>query len=550
MKRKFLASMLALALCVSTVLTGCGGGSSNESTTTESTTTNDTATEDTSSETTTDEVSYKKELNVAITANPPSLDVHSVNSNIVAGIGTHIYEPLFALNGNYEVTPVLAEGYEVDETGLVYTIKLRQGVKFHNGQEMKADDVVASMTRWLELSSKANTLIGGTVFEKVDDYTITMTVNQAAADIMLVLAGPIQFAAIYPKSVVDAATPEGIPEYIGTGPYKLGEWKQDQYVQLVANPDYQVTTEEPSGFTGIKTAATETIYFRIVTDNATRIAGVQTGEYDIAESIPLEQYKDVSADANLTVPTKTAGTLNLFFNTTKGALANETMRQAVLAALNCEDIMLAAYGDPDLYTLNPGWCNPKDAQWGSDAGKEYYSQNNVEKAKQLLTEAGYPDGFDLEVTVPSNYAFHMQTAEVAVEQLKAVGINAKINAVEWNTWLTDCYQGRQYESTICGITSDITPGYLLNRFVSTSSKNFINYSSQAYDEAYAKVEAAATLEERAVYYKELQQILCEDAASAFIQVAPLTIAMNKELGGYKFYPVYVQDMSTIYWMSE
>ena len=89
---------------------------------------------------------------------------------------------------------------------------------------------------------------------------------------------------------------------------------------------------------------------------------------------------------------------------------------------------------------------------------------------------------------------------------------------------------------------------MLNRFVSGSSKNFINYSSAEYDAVYAKVESAATLEERAVYYKQLQQILCEDAGSAFTMVAPLTIAMNKELGGYTFYPVYVQDMSTVYWM--
>ena len=88
----------------------------------------------------------------------------------------------------------------------------------------------------------------------------------------------------------------------------------------------------------------------------------------------------------------------------------------------------------------------------------------------------------------------------------------------------------------------------MNRFVSGSSKNFINYNNAEYDAAYAQVEAAATLEERAVYYKELQEIICKDAGSAFIMVPPLTIALDKELGGYKFYPIYVQDMSTVYWM--
>lgn len=530
MKRRFLASMLALALCVSTVLTGCGGGASEDSTATNDTTT---TTEDTASDTT-EEVTYKDELNVAITANPPSLDVHSVNSNIVAGIGTHIYEPLFALNGNYEPTPVLAEGYEVDETGLVYTIKLRQGVKFHNGQEMTADDVVASMTRWLELSSKANTLIGGTVFEKVDDYTVKMTVNQASSDIMLVLAGPIQFAAIYPKSVVDTATAEGISEYIGTGPYKLGEWKQDQYVQLVANEDYQVTMEEASGFTGIKTAATETIYFRIVTDNSTRIAGVQTGEYDIAESIPLEQYASLATDTNLTVPTKTAGTLNLFFNTTKGVLANETMRQAVLAALNCEDIMLAAYGDPNLYILNPGWCNPADAQWGSDAGAEYYSQNNVEKAKQLLEEAGY-NGETVRLVTTPDYSEMYNATLVVQAQLVAAGINAEVESYDFSTFMEHRANTDQFDLFITGNSYNMLPVQL-----TVLGTAWAGLDRPEVTDGITAIRSAATTEEASAAWDELQLFLYEYGAASVLGHYSSAIAVSNNVEGFDnfHYPVY------------
>lgn len=110
-----------------------------------------------------------------------------------------MYESLFAMNQDYEPTPVLAESYEVSGDGMVYTIKLREGVKFHNGEEMTADDVVASMNRWLEVSAKANTLIGGSVFEKVDDYTVTLTVNEASSDIIMILASPIQFAQSIPQ---------------------------------------------------------------------------------------------------------------------------------------------------------------------------------------------------------------------------------------------------------------------------------------------------------------------------------------------------------------
>lgn len=159
------------------------------------------------------------------------------------------------------------------------------------------------------------------------------------------------------------------------------------------------------------------------------------------------------------------------------------------------------------------------------------------------------DGFDLAIAVPSVYEFHMQTAEVVVEQLKAVGINATIDAVEWNTWLEDVYTNREYQATISGITcSDLTPGYLLNRFQTDSKKNFVNFKSTEYDELWKATQATQDAAEKAADYKKLQTILADEAASAFIQVPANTTAFNKNLAGYKFYPIYVQDMSTVYFV--
>ena len=181
-----------------------------------------------------------------------------------------------------------------------------------------------------------------------------------------------------------------------------------------------------------------------------------------------------------------------------------------------------------------------------DLNDTYGTTANVEKAKELLADAGYADGFDLEIAIPSNYEFHMQTGEVVVEQLKAVGINATIQAMEWGTWLDEVYNGRKYTATISGITCDMTPGYLLNRFQTTSKKNFINFANEAYDALYLKAQETLDLTEKAEYYKQLQKILCDEAGSAFLQVPANMTAINKDLMGYKFYPVYVQDMSTVY----
>ena len=183
----------------------------------------------------------------------------------------------------------------------------------------------------------------------------------------------------------------------------------------------------------------------------------------------------------------------------------------------------------------------------TDLNDVYGNAADIDQAKELMTDAGYPDGFDLEIAVPSNYEYHMQTAEVVVEQLKAAGINATIKPVEWSTWLEEVYNGRQYQATISGLTSDATPGYMMNRFQTDSKKNFINFADAEYDEVYQKAAAAMDIAEKAEYYKQLQQILCEEAGSAFIQVPAITVAVNKNLAGYTFYPVYVQDMSTVYY---
>ena len=140
----------------------------------------------------------------------------------------------------------------------------------------------------------------------------------------------------------------------------------------------------------------------------------------------------------------------------------------------------------------------------------------------------------------------METAEVIAEQLKDAGINAKIELVDWNTWLKDVYTDRKYQASICAITSDMTPSYLMVRFQSGHKKNFINFSSTEYDEIYKKAEASMDLKEKASFYKQAEEIFVKEAGTAFIQDPPITIALNKDLAGYKFYPIYVQDMSTVY----
>ena len=176
---------------------------------------------------------------------------------------------------------------------------------------------------------------------------------------------------------------------------------------------------------------------------------------------------------------------------------------------------------------------------------------DIEKAKELLTEAGYPDGFEMTITVPNNYQQHIDAAQVLAEQLKQVGIQAEIQLVEWDSWLNDTYADRQFQSTVVGLdASYLSARALLERFASDSEKNFINYSNPEYDALYEQVTKSTDDAEQVSLYKEMETLLADDAANVYIQDMASEVVLRKNYGGYEFYPLYVLDMAKIYQTAE
>ncbi len=253
-------------------------------------------------------------LNVAYMAQPPTLDPHATVSVATTEIGRNIFESLLAFNERNEAAPLLAESFESSEDLKSITFKLRKGVKFHNGKEMTADDVVASMERWRELNGKANTYFSKSEFVKEDDYTVVLKMDKPFTIAKYILATNINFPAIMPKEVIENAPKSGVEEYIGTGPFKLEEWKQDQYIKLVKNEDYQSPRKEPDGVVGKKDPMVDELVFHMVPDASTRTAGIQTGEYDVALNIPYDNVSVIESDANLEAITHPEGFSTVVYN--------------------------------------------------------------------------------------------------------------------------------------------------------------------------------------------------------------------------------------------
>ncbi|GIO99131.1 peptide ABC transporter substrate-binding protein [Paenibacillus lautus] len=473
---------------------------------------------------------YKDELNIALTAQPPTLDTALTVSAVALDTAGNIFEQLYTLNAKYEPVPALAESVERSEDGLTYTFALRQGVKFHNGKEMTSEDVVASMNRWLVTSSRAKVLLTNAKFEAVDTYTVKLTVEAPTSDVLILIASQAQFPSIMPKEIVDAAPADGIKEYIGTGPYKFQEWKQDQYIHLVRNDDYhQLVDTEPSGFDGRKEAPTKNLYFHFVTDHSTRIAGVKTGQYDVADSIPIESYDELAADKNINLLSFPGGALTAFFNTSEGLLKDVKIRQAILAAFNNEEIMLASFAKPDLYSLAPGYLNTNQVQWSTEAGAEYYNQSNPEKAKQLLQEAGY-NGEEITLLTTKDYN-EMYTATLVIqEQLRQIGMNVKVENFDFPTFLETKNDRSKWDIFVASTGYQITPPQLL-----AVNPDWAGLDNETVKQALIDIRGAATPEAAKQEWEKLQGFLYEFASSTVIGHYNGVVATTKKLEGFELF---------------
>jgi peptide/nickel transport system substrate-binding protein len=472
---------------------------------------------------------YRDTLNIALTAQPPTLDTAITVSAVALDTAGNIYEQLFTLDANYNPVPVLAESVEVSEDGLTYTFPLRKGVKFHNGEELQAEDVVASMNRWLTISSRAKVLLANAKFEEVDPYTVKLTVESATSDVLILIASQAQFPSITTKEIIESAPAEGITEYIGTGPYKFKEWKQDQYIHLVKYDEYQSPAGAPSGFAGTKEAPTENLYFHFVTDHSTRIAGVKTGQYDVADSIPIESYDELAAVSDLELQSFPGGALTAFFNTREGLLADVKIRQAILAAFNNEEIMLASFAKPELYSLAPGYLNSNQTLWSNEAGAEYYNQNNPEKAKQLLAEAGY-NGEEITLLTTKDYN-EMYTATLVIqEQLRQIGLNVKVDNYDFPTFLETKNDRSKWDIFVASTGYQLTPPQLL-----AVNPDWAGLDDENVKQALKDIRGATSPEAAKQEWEKLQGYLYEIASSTVIGHYNGIVAINKNLEGFELF---------------
>ncbi|RFU67509.1 ABC transporter substrate-binding protein [Peribacillus saganii] len=394
------------------------------------------------------------ELQVAINTQPPTIDPHMSSVSMTSTVARHIIEPLVTINSKYEPVPMLAKSWEISQDGKTYTFPLREGVKFHNGKELVAEDVVASMRRWLEKSTLAQTALAGATFEAKDKFTVLMQVEKPSVFAIYALAGMYQFAGIMPKEVVEAATEIGVEEYIGTGPFKFVEWKQDQYIHLAKYEDYNPVDSPADGLGGRKEALVDNLYLQFVVDSSTRLAGLLSEEYDIGYAYEYDMLEQLENNPNLNVENPYFGPLALLFNKNQGLFSDVKMRQAVNAILDNDKIAKASLGKK--YRLDSSYATQELSNWYSEAGAESYNKPDLEKAKRLLKEAGY-NGETIRLITSRDYSYIYDSATAIKEQLSKAGMKVELEVYDFATVIAKSFEPTKWELFSVGFAARTTP---------------------------------------------------------------------------------------------
>lgn len=469
-----------------------------------------------------------REISVRINSDPDFLDPHKAKASLTFRMMLNVFEGLVNPLPDGTVEPAIAKEYTISEDGLVYTFTLRDGVKFHNGDPVTVNDVKYSFERIMgtktgqPLSADFDNIAS---IETPDDQTVVISLKKPDSTFLYRLTA--NNSAIIPES--NDANQNTQP--IGTGPFKFVEYNPENNLVIEKNKDYWKKD----------TPYLDKVTFVFQTDNQSALVSLQGRQVDLTD-IPSHTLAEIEKDFSI-IKQENNSVFLLGFNNAKKPFDDVRVRQAINYAINKDEIIEATFSG---YATKLG-SNMSPAM-GSfyKKGLEDYYQPDEHKAKKLLADAGYPNGFTTTLTVSSHNEIYSNAAQVVVEQLKKVGINAEIKVIEWAKWLEDVYTKKDYDMTLIDFTGKLDPYKVLGRYVSTNKgSNLVNFNNLEYDKLMADVVAEKDEAKQIELYQQAQEMLTKEAAAVFIADFQTIWAMNPKLEGFKAYPIFYLDMAGI-----
>lgn len=363
-------------------------------------------------------------------AGPATLDPYVGSSTTDLEVMHHIFEGLVGMDEGYAAKPMLASKVDASPDSKTFTFALRRGVKFHNGKELTSADVKASFERYAKVSPNASALSDVEAYETPDARTFVIRLSKANAVFLDVLKSPVYPFVILPAEQKDKPARE--VEAIGTGPYKLAEWRKDSHLLLERFDGYapDETGKPADGLVGKKSADAKFVRYRFMPEANARVASLQTGESDIIANVPLDMEKRLAGRPDI-VATKLLGCQQYFIvNTQQSPTDKPEMRQAIRAAMGVDE-MIPALGRPA--KRSHAMTIPGGEYYNGDLNNQYYDQKNPKLAAELAKKAGYKPGEKIRFMTTAAYPAFRDSSLVLSEQLKEAGIDSEIQLVDWGT---------------------------------------------------------------------------------------------------------------------
>ncbi|MEM4601798.1 MAG: ABC transporter substrate-binding protein, partial [Desulfurococcaceae archaeon] len=452
-------------------------------------------------------------------------------------------EPLFIADERGEIVPWLAESYNVSSDGRVYTIKLKKGIKFHDGTPFNASAVKFTLERILDpnvrVPGRANYLVIDRV-DVIDEHTVAVTLKHPFGPFISVLTGAYIISPKSAQELGDKISQE--PKGIGTGPYKFQEWVRGEKIVLVKNSEYWRGTPN-----------FDTLIFEVIPDPQTRLAKLLSNELDLIMQPPAADIQSLENNPQVSV-LKTLSTRIVYIgiNTQYGPLQDVRVRQAINYAVDKEAIVKNV-----LFNLGKVMSSPVPDNVMSYVKLGPY-EYNPEKAKRLLADAGYPNGFKITLQTPiGRYLFDKEIADAVAQYLRQVGVDVELKTIaDWPTYVSSLFKPLN-ETTLqlyvlgWAVSTPDPHFYLYQRFhsqfIAPNGFNTHFYKNDLVDRLLEEGMSTADPAIRENIYKQLNAILWEEAPVIYLHIQYFIIVSSKDLKNVVLYPYEMIDLTFAEW---
>jgi peptide/nickel transport system substrate-binding protein len=468
-------------------------------------------------------------VTVASLTEPPALDPFHQSADARIQYSVLMYQGLMYESASGTALPLLAEKVDVSDDGLTYTFHLRNGVTFHNGKAMTAEDVKYSYDY---IRDPSNGSPGASDFQVIkeittpDDATVVMSLSQPNAAILMTLTN--KYGAVVPAGYFD--TPDAVnrlnEESVGTGPYKLVSLTKNSSLTLARNEDYW----------GEGGPYIDQLVFQFMPTSAAIVVALQNDRVDMAVLPRIEDAQQLASDDQIrlaTFPSLNHKALDL--DSDYPPLNDVRVRQAIAAAIDKN--VVAQVAAPQQNQVIGTIVAGMQKNWGLPLDEVPFQTRDVERAKQLLAEAGYANGFDIDLSTINGYDWMDPAAVVITQQLAEVGIRVNTKKLELGTWIEN-FQSRQMGFTMNDWGSQPDPHLLYYRHyhMPPAGMDFRNWNNEEASQLLDKAMATSDMKERVALYQEFQRVFAETVPSVMLYSPEWLVATNKRLENYVHHP--------------